>query len=215
MTNKITGERPQPVIEDEQVDLSNNPQALELCEEVKRLTAEAREALLMQALMVSREHCNDLVLRLNVRVEELTRQVKNVEWQNELLERNLNDDLKKFTKDVKESNEKLSKNLNQTLDKIMTTVTGIERQVNTATEKATDSATKTLNERVNQAADDAVFKMNQQAQSLTQKVREAEKEIEKAKDEIAFESGFRKFFFWATPVLLLAQAVVSVLLLLT
>lgn len=34
-------------------------------------------------------------------------------------------------------------------------------------------------------------------------------------DEIAFESGFRKFFFWATPVLLLAQAVVSVLLLLT
>ena len=57
------------------------------------------------------------------------------------------------------------------------------------------------------------FKMNQQAQSLTQKVKEAEKEIEKAKDEIAFESGFRKFFFWATPVLLLAQAVVSVLLL--
>jgi hypothetical protein len=56
--------------------------------------------------------------------------------------------------------------------------------------------------------------MNQQAQSLTQKVRETEKEIEKARDEIAFESGFRKFFFWATPVLLLAQAVVSVLLLL-
>ena len=42
-----------------------------------------------------------------------------------------------------------------------------------------------------------------------------QKEIEKAKDEIRFESGFRKFFFWATPVLLLAQAVVSVLLLLT
>ena len=101
------------------------------------------------------------------------------------------------------------------VDRITTTVSGIERQVNTATERATDSATKTLNDRVNKAADDAVFKMNQQAQSLTQKVKEAEKEIEKAKDEIAFESGFRKFFFWATPVLLLAQAVVSVLLLLT
>lgn len=33
--------------------------------------------------------------------------------------------------------------------------------------------------------------MNQQAQSLTQKVRETEKEIEKARDEIAFESGFK------------------------
>jgi hypothetical protein len=56
--------------------------------------------------------------------------------------------------------------------------------------------------------------MNQQAQSLTQKVKEAEKEIEKAKDEIAFESGFRKFFFWATPVLLLVQSVIFILLLL-
>ena len=214
MENRITGRSPDPIT-DEEVDLSDNLPAQELCEEVKQVTAQAREGLLMQALSVSNEKCNDLILTQNVRIAELTQQVKNVEWQNELLERNLNDDLKKFTKDVKESNEKLSKNLNQTLDKIMTTVTGIERQVNTATEKATDSATKTLNERVNQAADDAVFKMNQQAQSLTQKVREAEKEIEKAKDEIAFESGFRKFFFWATPVLLLAQAVVSVLLLLT
>ena len=209
MENRITGRSPDPIT-DEEVDLSDNLPAQELCEEVKQVTAQAREGLLMQA----NEKCNDLILTQNVRIAELTRQVKNVEWQNELLERNLNDDLKKFTKDVKESNEKLSKNLNQTLDKIMTTVTGIERQVNTATEKATDSATKTLNERVNQAADDAVFKMNQQAQSLTQKVREAKKEIEKAKDEIAFESGFRKFFFWATPVLLLVQSVIFVLLLL-
>ena len=115
---------------------------------------------------------------------------------------------------MKERNEKLSRDLNQTLDRITTTVSGIERQVKTATERATDSATKTLNDRVNKAADDAVFKMNQQAQSLTQKVKEAEKEIEKAKDEIAFERGLRKFFFWATPVLLLAQAVVLGLLLL-
>ena len=207
MENRITGRSPDPIT-DEEVDLSDNLPAQELCEEVKQVTAQAREGLLMQALSVSNEKCNDLILTQNVRI------VKNVEWQNELLERNLNDDLKKFTKDVKESNEKLSRDLNQTLDRITTTVSGIERQVNTATERATDSATKTLNDRVNKAADDAVFKMNQQAQSLTQKVKEAEKEIEKAKDEIAFESGFRKFFFWATPVLLLVQSVISVLLLL-
>ena len=196
------------------MDLSHNPAAIELCEEVERFATETRIGMLSKALAVSNEKCNDLILTQNVRIAELTRQVKNVEWQNELLERNLNDDLKQFTKDVKESNEKLSRDLNQTLDKITTTVSGIERQVNTATAKATDSATKTLNERVNKAANDAVFKMNQQAQSLTQKVRETEKEIEKAKDEIAFESGFRKFFFWATPVLLLVQSVISVLLLL-
>ena len=213
MINKITGRSPDPIT-DEEVDLSDNLPAQALCEEVKQVTAHAREGLLMQALSVSNEKCNNLILTQNVRIAELTRQVKNVEWQNELLERNLNDDLKKFTKDVKESNEKLSRDLNQTLEKITTTVSGIEYQVNTATEKATDSATKTLNERVNKAADSAVKRMDEQANSLTQKVKEAEKEIEKAKDEIAFESGFRKFFFWATPVLLLVQSVISVLLLL-
>lgn len=213
MENRITGLSPQPIIEDE-VDLSDNLPAQELCEEVKQLTAHAREGLLMQALAVSNEKCNDLILTQNVRIAELTRQVKNVESHNYWLERKLKDDVEKLSKDVKESNEKLSRDLNQTLNKITTTVSGIERQVNTATERATDSATKTLNDRVNKAADDAVFKMNQQAQSLTQKVKEAEKEIEKAKDEIAFESGFRKFFFWATPVLLLVQSVISVLLLL-
>ena len=212
MENRITGRSPDPITDE--VDLSDNLPAQELCEEVKQVTAQAREGLLMQALSVSNEKCNDLILTQNVRIAELTQQVKNVESHNYWLERKLKDDVEKLSKDVKESNEKLSRNLNQTLDKITTTVSGIERQVNTATEKATDSATKTLNERVNKAADDAVFKMNQQAQLLTQKVRETEKEIEKARDEIRFESGFRKFFFWATPVLLLAQAVVSVLLLL-
>lgn len=212
MENRITGRSPDPITDE--VDLSDNLPAQALCEEVKQVTAQAREGLLMQALSVSNEKCNDLILTQNVRIAELTRQVKNVEWQNELLERKLKDDVEKLSKDVKESNRQLLNNLNGTLQKITTTVSGIEQQVNTATERATDSATKTLNERVNKAADDAVFKMNQQAQSLTQKVRETEKEIEKAKDKIAFESGFRKFFFWATPVLMLAQAVVSVFLLL-
>ena len=130
MENRITGRSPDPLTDDE-VDLTDNLPAQELCEEVKQVTAQAREGLLMQALSVSNEKCNDLILTQNVRIAELTRQVKNVEWQNELLERNLNDDLKKFTKDVKESNEKLSRDLNQTLDRITTTVSGIERQVNT------------------------------------------------------------------------------------
>lgn len=212
MENRITGRSPDPITDE--VDLSDNLPAQELCEEVKQVTAQAREGLLMQALSVSNEKCNDLILTQNVRIAELTQQVKNVESHNYWLERKLKDDVEKLSKDVKESNRQLLNNLNGTLQKITTTVSGIERQVNTATEKATDSATKTLNERVNKAADDAVFKMNQQAQALTQKVKEAEKEIEKAKDEIAFESGFRKFFFWATPVLLLVQSVISVLLLL-
>ena len=210
--NKITGEYPQPVIEDEPVDLSHNTPAVELCEEVKRLTAEARESLLMQALTVSREHCNNLVLRLNVRVEELTRQVKNVEWYNEGLEKRLKENAEKLIDDVKESNYRLSKNIEFSLSQIVETVTEIEKIVNTTMAKAIDSATKLLSERVKEATDTAVLKVNESIEELIKETRKAKEEIENVEKEIRFESGFRRFMFWFTPVLAVAQTVLLIML---
>ena len=210
--NKITGEHPQPVIEDEPVDLSHNTPAVELCEEVKRLTAEARESLLMQALTVSREHCNNLVLRLNVRVEELTRQVKNVEWYNEGLEKRLKENAEKLIDDVKESNYRLSKNIEFSLSQIVETVTEIEKIVNATMAKAIDSATKLLNERVKEATDTAVLKVNESVEELIKETRKAKEEIENVEKEIRFESGFRRFMFWFTPVLAVAQTVLLIML---
>ena len=212
MLNKITGERPQPVIEDEPVDLSHNTPAVELCEEVKRLTAEARESLLMQALTVSREHCNNLVLRLNVRVEELTRQVKNVEWYNEGLEKRLKENAEKLIDDVKESNYRLSKNIEFSLSQIVETVTEIEKIVNMTMAKAIDSATKQLNDRVKEAIDTAVLKVSEGAEELIKETRKAKEEIENVEKEIRFESGFRRFMFWFTPVLAVAQTVLLIML---
>ena len=212
MLNKITGEHPQPVIEDDPVDLSHNTPAVELCEEVKRLTAEARESLLMQALTVSREHCNNLVLRLNVRVEELTRQVKNVEWYNEGLEKRLKENAEKLIDDVKESNYRLSKNIEFSLSQIVETVTEIEKIVNTTMAKAIDSATKLLNDRVKEATDKAVLKVNEGTEELIKETRKAKEEIEKVEKEIRYESGFRKFMFWLSPVLAVAQTVLLIML---
>ena len=212
MINKITGEHSQPVIEDEPVDLSHNTPAVELCEEVKRLTAEARESLLMQALTVSREHCNNLVLRLNVRVEELTRQVKNVEWYNEGLEKRLKENAENLIDDVKESNYRLSKNIEFSLSQIVETVTEIEKIVNTTMAKVIDSATKLLNERVKEATDTAVLKVNESVEELIKETRKAKEEIENVEKEIRFESGFRRFMFWFTPVLAVAQTVLLIML---
>ena len=212
MINKITGEHSQPVIEDEPVDLSHNTPAVELCEEVKRLTAEARESLLMQALTVSREHCNNLVLRLNVRVEELTRQVKNVEWYNEGLEKKLKENAEKLIDDVKESNYRLSKNIEFSLSQIVETVTEIEKIVNTTMAKVIDSATKLLNERVKEAIDTAALKVSEGAEELIKETRKAKEEIENVEKEIRFESGFRRFMFWFTPVLAVAQTVLLIML---
>ena len=80
--------------------------------------------------------------------------------------------------------------------------------------KATDEAGELLKERVTEAADSAAETLDEYAKSMKKKVEALEKEVERAKDDIRFEHGFRKFFFWVTPVLMLAQCVMTAILLL-
>ena len=207
MLNKITGERPQPVIEDQPVDLSQNPAAIELCEEVERFATETRIGMLSKALAMSREQCNNLISSQNVLLAEQTQQLKNLEWSNKKLVNELRSAVWNVSQEVKEENQKFSKDLNQTLGKISETVTGIEHQVSTATAKATDEAVRVMKQSINKMADNAVIAVNESAGKMINEVNKAKKEIEKAKEEIRFESGFRKFMFWLSPVLAIAQTI--------
>ena len=94
----------------------------------------------------------------------------------------------------------------------METVTEIEKIVNTTMAKAIDSATKLLNERVKEATDKAVLKVSEGAEELIKETRKAKEEIENVEKEIRFESGFRRFMFWFTPVLAVAQTVLLIML---
>lgn len=212
MLNKITGERPQPVIEDEPVDLSHNPAAIELCEEVERFATETRIGMLSKALAMSREQCNNLISSQNVLLAEQTQQVKNLEWSNKKLVSELRSAVWNVSQEVKEESQKFSKDLNQTLEKISKTVTGIEHQVSTATVKATDEAVRVMKQSINKMADNAVIAVNESAGKMINEVNKAKDEIEKAKKEIRFESGFRKFMFWLSPVLAVAQTVLLIML---
>ena len=210
--NKITGEYPQPIIEDQPVDLSHNLAAIELCEEVERFATETRIGMLSKALAMSREQCNNLISSQNVLLAEQTQQVKNLEWSNKKLVNELKADVWLLSKEVKESNNQLSKSLNQTLGKISETVTDIERQVSTATAKATDEAVRVMKQSINKMADNAVIAVNESAGKMINEVNKAKDEIEKAKKEIRWESGFRKFMFWLSPVLAVAQTVLLIML---
>lgn len=212
MLNKITGERPQPVIEDQPVDLSHNPAAIELCEEVERFATETRIGMLSKALAVSREQCNNLISSQNVLLAEQTQQLKNLEWSNKKLVSELRSAVWNVSQEVKEENQKFSKNLNQTLGKISETVTGIEHQVGTATEKATDEAVRVMKQSINKMADNAVIAVNESAGKMINEVNKAKNEIEKAKKEIRYESGFRRFMFWLSPVLAVAQTALLIML---
>ena len=88
----------------------------------------------------------------------------------------------------------------------------IQTEVNTATAKATDDAAKVLTKRINDMADGAIEKVNASTAAITEKVKAAEQEIVHVKDDIHYERGFRKFFFWATPIMLLIQTVAIIIL---
>ena len=80
--------------------------------------------------------------------------------------------------------------------------------------KAIDSATKLLNDRVKEATDIAVAKMKEGAQEVKEEIKETTKELQKQREEMQVEGGFRKFMFWATPILLFAQSIAMALVLL-
>ena len=201
MKNRITGKRSE-AIREEEVDLRGNEPAQELSEQVRLLTAEAREGLLEQALAVSNEKCNGLVLRLNAQAEELTQQMKNVEWTNTELVRKMKDE-----------NEKLLSSLKITLQRITETIAEIERQVSIVTAKAIEEASELLKEKVTEAADSAKITIEEHSREITKKVQPLEKEIDRVREEIYYERGFRKFFFWVTPVILLVQSILTVIML--
>lgn len=57
-------------------------------------------------------------------------------------------------------------------------------------------------------------RINETTEEVKEKLKDTENEIEQAKADIHFERGFRKFLFWATPILLAFQTAISVFLLL-
>ena len=212
MKNRVTGKIAE-AIREEEVDLRDNEPAQELCEEVRLLTSEAREGLLEQALAVSNEKCNGLVLRLNAQTEELTQQVRNVEWTNAELVRKMKEENEKQRNEQKEGSEKLLSSLKITLQRITETVTEIERQVSIATVKATEEASELLKEKVTETTDCAKITIEEHSKGITKKVQTLEKEIDRVREEIYYERGFRKLFFWITPVILLAQSILTVIML--
>ena len=78
--------------------------------------------------------------------------------------------------------------------------------------KATDEAVRVMKQSINKMADNAVIAVNESAGKMINEVNKAKNEIEKAKKEIRWESGFRKFMFWLSPVLAVAQTVLLIML---
>lgn len=212
MENRITGQSPQRIVDE--VDLTDNLSAQELCGQVDLLTAEARESLLQKALAVSNEKCNGLILRLNAQVEELTRQVKSVRLRMSVFERNVQEENANLLKGIEKSWEQMLNNIRTEVRELQSLTAQIQADVRTATAKVTDEAADLLTERINEMADGVIQKVNKSANEIIDKVKLAEQVIDRVKDDIHYERGFRKFMFWLTPLMLAVQSILTALVLL-
>ena len=193
MENRITGKRPQPILDDEDEIITDNQQVMELNSAVDNLLAVTQGGLLQKALALSNEKCNNLVSRLNVQVLDLKLKV------NDLTENN-----RKFVNSLKENVENVTRRLERMSANQTEIAERTTKGVQAATAKAIDAGIEYFSE-----------KIDEKTAEVKSKLEEAEKELEQAKVDLKNERKYRKVLFWATPILLAVQTVISLFLLLS
>lgn len=192
MENRITGRRPQRIIDGEEEIYTNNPELIRLDSAVDELKAVTQGGLFQKALALSNEKCNNLIRQQTLLIEDLTRQVKNVKESNYENVRNLTDKVESVTR-------RLETLINQQATMKAETVQEVQRVADNVIKEGIDLFSAKVSEATEEVKD---------------KLKDTENEIEQAKSDIHFERGFRKFLFWATPILLAFQTAISVFLLL-
>ena len=155
--------------------------------ELQRINEERRQqtenGLLKEALAISNEKCNSLIERQNTLVTDLTENVSEIKSDNSFYAKMLGESV-------------------QTAVREMRGITQGERQF-----KAEISQTikREIAISVNEAKDYALKQVDETLTEVREQLKTTAKEIERERNDMKIERGLRKFMFWATPILLLAQ----------
>ena len=142
-------------------------------------------ALLKEALAISNERSNSLIERQNKLIEGMRSDIAMTEFE-------LTETTEKAVREIKATAAK-SERLNES----------IAAQVR----KAVLTSANELKAEILASADKALTETREE-------LKKTEKQIQKQREDMRMESGFRKFLFWATPVLLLAQTIALIIALL-
>ena len=142
-------------------------------------------ALLKEALAISNERSNSLIERQNKLIEGMRSDIAMTEFE------------------LTETTEKAVREIKATAAKTERLNESIEAQVR----KAVLTSANELKAEILASADKALTETREE-------LKKTEKQIQKQREDMRMESGFRKFLFWATPVLLLAQTIALIIALL-
>ena len=149
--------------------------------------------LLKEILTKSDKKCNALIDRQNTLIEDLTMTVKSLDGANARNARDLKESISSAVVEIKS---------------LQAETRSLNNRVATETSNAIKRATTTLENELRktiqpQSAD--VFT------EVKKELDESKKLLESTREELKVERGLRKFLFWATPILLLAQTIAIIL----
>ena len=149
-------------------------------QQLQKINEERRQqtenGLLKEALAISNEKSNSLIEQQNKLIEGMRSDIAMTKF--ELMETT-----EKAVRDIKTSaakTERLNENIAMQVRKAVLT-------------SANDMKAEML------------LSVKETLSKTQEEIKQTEKAIEKQREDMRMESGFRKFLFWATPVLLLAQ----------
>ena len=155
-------------------------QLQEINEERRQQT---ENGLLKEALAISNERCNTLVSLQNTLILDLTASVNEIKGDSGNYAKRLSENVQSAVREIREITQderKFKAELSQTIKSEIT------QTVAEAKNYALEQVDETLDE-------------------VRQQLKATAQEIERERGDMKIERGFRKFLFWATPVLLLAQ----------
>ena len=146
---------------------------------------EIQTALLKEALAISNERSNSLIER-----------------QNKLIE-GMRSDIAMTAFELTETTEKAVREIKATAAKTERLNENIAMQVR-----------KAVSTSANDMKAEILLSVKETLSKTQEEIRKTEKAIEKQREDMRMESGFRKFMFWATPILLLVQTIALIIALL-
>ena len=154
--------------------------------------AETENGLLKEALAISNEKCNGLISKQNMLIADLTTSVNEIKSDNSFYMKRQSENVQNAVKEIREITQderKFKAEVSQTIK------SEIGRTVADAKAHALEQVDETLSE-------------------IKEQLKTTAKEIEREREDMRIDSGFRKFMFWPTPVLLLVQTITLIFLLL-
>ena len=146
---------------------------------------QTENGLLKEALAISNERSNSLI-----------------EQQNKLIE-GMRSDIAMTKFELTETTEKAVREIKATAAKTERLNGNIAMQVR-----------KAVSTSANDMKAEILLSVKETLSKTQEEIRKTEKAIEKQREDMRMESGFRKFMFWATPILLLVQTIALIIALL-